>query len=152
VAISEVESQRDSLVASLLAMTSSEAYAVKNHIFVTAFQVTGSTSKGFHLIKICYITEAMNQRAPKIVSFQTVGCRLNQYETERMAARLRPYVQRVVNQPTSTLLIPVPLPIGLLLTAGILSGGRHERIPEDELWSLAAMWNMNRTDWLQWTR
>ena len=33
----------------------------------------------------------MNQSAPKIVSFQTVGCRLNQYETERMAARLRPY-------------------------------------------------------------
>ena len=28
---------------------------------------------------------------PKRVSFQTVGCRLNQYETERMAAALLPY-------------------------------------------------------------
>jgi threonylcarbamoyladenosine tRNA methylthiotransferase MtaB len=33
----------------------------------------------------------MNQRVQKIVSFQTVGCRLNQYETERMAALLYPY-------------------------------------------------------------
>ncbi|MFH1374740.1 MAG: tRNA (N(6)-L-threonylcarbamoyladenosine(37)-C(2))-methylthiotransferase MtaB [bacterium] len=33
----------------------------------------------------------MDNHSTRIVSFQTVGCRLNQYETERMAAQLRPY-------------------------------------------------------------
>jgi threonylcarbamoyladenosine tRNA methylthiotransferase MtaB len=33
------------------------------------------------------MTQAVNRK----VSFQTVGCRLNQYETERMAADLKPY-------------------------------------------------------------
>ncbi len=33
----------------------------------------------------------MNSKATKIISFQTVGCRLNQYETEKMAADLAPF-------------------------------------------------------------
>lgn len=33
----------------------------------------------------------MNQSTPKKVSIQTVGCRLNQYESERIVAQLAPY-------------------------------------------------------------
>lgn len=33
----------------------------------------------------------MTDQAPKTVSLQTVGCRLNQYETEKMAAAIYPY-------------------------------------------------------------
>lgn len=33
----------------------------------------------------------MSDSSPKTVHFQTVGCRLNQYETEKMAAQLEPY-------------------------------------------------------------
>ncbi len=38
----------------------------------------------------------MNRQEIKTVCYQTVGCRLNQYETERMAARLLPYGLRRV--------------------------------------------------------
>ena len=33
----------------------------------------------------------MNERVPKKVSLHTIGCRLNQYETEKMAAELYPF-------------------------------------------------------------
>ena len=38
----------------------------------------------------------MKDVSKKTVALQTVGCRLNQYETERMAAALHPYgIRRV---------------------------------------------------------
>ncbi len=49
----------------------------------------------------------MNGNGPKKVRFQTVGCRLNQYETEKMAADLVPYglVRAKKNEPADLYII-----------------------------------------------